>query len=199
MRWQITGTFAGTPFVGYHPTGARLHLQGCDPLQIERGLIVRNDAFTDGMTVATQAGLLPPSDSAADRAIKHAANLRTRVAARLRSSRVEQISDGVWLLRGGFPGRIMNVYLLRDDDGIAVFDTGIRPMAAAIAMAAARLGGITKVIISHSHADHRGAAALLDAPVWCHRDERADAEGDAARGTSITRAAGTPAGSSCRG
>jgi hydroxyacylglutathione hydrolase len=178
VRWQITGTFAGTPFLGYHPTGARLHLQGCDLLQIAGGLIVRNDAFTDGMSFAAQAGLLPPTGSAADRAIKRAANLRPRVAARLRSSRVEQITDGLWLLRGGFPGRIMNVYLLRDDDGIAVFNTGIRPMAAAIATAAARLGGITKVILGHSHADHRGAAALLDAPVWCHHDERADAEGD---------------------
>ena len=37
------------------------------------------------------------------------------------------------------------------------------------------------MILSHAHVDHRGAANELDAPVYCHADEVADAEGDAGR------------------
>ena len=41
------------------------------------------------------------------------------------------------------------------------------------------LGGMTRIILSHAHPDHRGGAQELAAPVWCHASERADAEGDA--------------------
>jgi glyoxylase-like metal-dependent hydrolase (beta-lactamase superfamily II) len=37
------------------------------------------------------------------------------------------------------------------------------------------------VILSHAHADHRGGAGELGAPIYCHPDEVADAEGDAGR------------------
>jgi glyoxylase-like metal-dependent hydrolase (beta-lactamase superfamily II) len=33
-------------------------------------------------------------------------------------------------------------------------------------------------VLGHAHPDHRGGAAALDAPVYCHTDERADVEGD---------------------
>jgi hydroxyacylglutathione hydrolase len=33
------------------------------------------------------------------------------------------------------------------------------------------------VVLSHAHADHRGGASKLDAPVVCHPDEVADVEG----------------------
>jgi hydroxyacylglutathione hydrolase len=33
-------------------------------------------------------------------------------------------------------------------------------------------------VLSHAHVDHRGAAPGLGAPVYCHEDERPDAEGD---------------------
>jgi glyoxylase-like metal-dependent hydrolase (beta-lactamase superfamily II) len=36
------------------------------------------------------------------------------------------------------------------------------------------------VVLGHAHADHRGAAAASGAPVFCHADEVADAESDAA-------------------
>lgn len=42
-------------------------------------------------------------------------------------------------------------------------------------------GSLHRVILSHAHVDHRGAANELDAPVYCHADEVADAEGDAGR------------------
>jgi hydroxyacylglutathione hydrolase len=93
----------------------------------------------------------------------------------------EPIAEGVWVVRGGLPRRVMNVYLLRDGDGVVVFDAGIATMAPALAAAGARMGGITRVVLGHGHPDHRGAAPALaagGAPVLCHPAERADAEGD---------------------
>src|SRR2546421_11010447 len=88
------------------------------------------------------------------------------------------IADRVWLVRGGVP-RLINVYLVADGDGVLLFDAGIRPMARRLATVAQALGGMTRIILSHAHPDHRGGARDLAAPVWCHASERADAEGDA--------------------
>jgi glyoxylase-like metal-dependent hydrolase (beta-lactamase superfamily II) len=88
----------------------------------------------------------------------------------------ERVADGVWLVRGGFPARIMNVFLIEDGGGVTMFDAGIAAMAGALAAAAAELGGIKRVILGHADADHRGAAPSLGAPVLCHEGERAAAE-----------------------
>lgn len=93
------------------------------------------------------------------------------------SPTVESVADGVWLVRGDLK-RGMNVYLLRDGDGVAAFDAGTRPMTKAIRKAADDLGGLTRVILGHSHTDHRGAAPGLGVPVYCHPDEVAFAETD---------------------
>jgi glyoxylase-like metal-dependent hydrolase (beta-lactamase superfamily II) len=45
------------------------------------------------------------------------------------------------------------------------------------AAAAARLGGLTRIVLGHGHTDHRGTAPAFDVPVLCHPDEVADAEG----------------------
>jgi hydroxyacylglutathione hydrolase len=74
--------------------------------------------------------------------------------------------------------RTMNVYLVRDGDGVLVFDGGIRAMTKAVAAAGARLGGITRLVLGHEHPDHRGIAPSLGVPVYCHPDGKADAEGD---------------------
>jgi len=88
-----------------------------------------------------------------------------------------QIADGVWRITRGVPLRI-NVFFVRDGDGVAVFDTGHKQMGAAVRAAADALGGATRVILSNAHADHRGGARAMTAPIHCHRDERADVEGD---------------------
>ena len=72
----------------------------------------------------------------------------------------------------------MNVYLVRDGDGVMLFDAGIKAMTGAVAAAGASLGGITRVVLGHGHPDHRGVAPYLGAPVLCHADNREDAEGD---------------------
>lgn len=94
--------------------------------------------------------------------------------------KLERVADGVWLLRGGVPRR-MNVYFIEDDGGVTVFDAGVSQMVKQILTAAAPLGGIKRVLLGHSHVDHRGAAPRLQAPVFCHSDEKDDAESDGGR------------------
>jgi hydroxyacylglutathione hydrolase len=98
--------------------------------------------------------------------------------ARMIATGPEPVADGVWVVRGGFPGKDMNAYLVRDGDGVLMFDAAIRSMTAALAHAAAQLGGLTRIVLGHGHADHRGAAPGLGVPTFAHADEVADAQGD---------------------
>jgi hydroxyacylglutathione hydrolase len=88
---------------------------------------------------------------------------------------LEKVADGVWLLRGDFRGA-MNIYFLEDGDGVVQFDAGTKAMRKKAKAAAAELGGVKRVVLGHAHADHRGTAPYMDAPVLCHPDEVADAE-----------------------
>ena len=180
VRWEATGTFAGPGrFQGLEPTGARVAIEGCDVLVIRGGRVHRLDAYLDGADLARQLGAMPAQDSPAELRMRSAINLRTRLA-RAVCAAPEEIADGVWALRGGLPARGFNTYFLRDGDRVVLYDTGIRAMADGLAAAGARLGGIARIVLGHSHADHRGAAAALrGVPVVCHPDEKADAEGDA--------------------
>jgi glyoxylase-like metal-dependent hydrolase (beta-lactamase superfamily II) len=96
----------------------------------------------------------------------------------LTAPRMEPVAEGVWVMRGGLPLRTMNVYLLEDEGGVTLFDAGIEEMTDWIGEAAERMGGLKRVVLGHGHADHRGAAPGLGAPVFCHPDEQSDAEGD---------------------
>jgi glyoxylase-like metal-dependent hydrolase (beta-lactamase superfamily II)/predicted ester cyclase len=179
VRWRATGTFGGdTAFGGVKPNGSRIELEGCDVLLITDGLIDRNDAFSDSMEFARQIGMMPPQGSGAERRLTGVFNARTRITSRLIAGGPEPIAEGVWIVRGGFPLKTMNVYLIRDGDGVVVFDGGIRAMRNAVAAAGAKLGGITRLVLGHEHADHRGIAPTLGVDVFCHPDGRADAEGD---------------------
>jgi hydroxyacylglutathione hydrolase len=92
---------------------------------------------------------------------------------------MERIADRVWVMRGGFPHRTMNVYFVEEDGGgVTVFDAGIRSMTKHVVDVGRAMGGINRILLGHSHSDHRGAAAGSGATVWCHEVERADAEGD---------------------
>lgn len=92
---------------------------------------------------------------------------------------LERVADGVWLLRGDFRDA-MNVYFLEDDDGVVQFDAATKGMRRAVKAAGEQLGGIKRVVLGHAHADHRGSAPYIGAPVLCHADEVTDAESDAA-------------------
>jgi glyoxylase-like metal-dependent hydrolase (beta-lactamase superfamily II)/predicted ester cyclase len=178
VRWRARGTFAGPgDFLGFEPNGARVDLQGMDRVVVRDGRIARLDAYMNGAELARQLGALPLQGSTADRRLAKAFNLRTRLKRRIATG-PEPVADGVWVVRGGFPSKEFNVYLVRDGRGVALFDAGIRAMTDAVAAAGARLGGITRVILGHGHPDHRGVAPFLDVPVLCHADDRADAESD---------------------
>jgi glyoxylase-like metal-dependent hydrolase (beta-lactamase superfamily II) len=92
---------------------------------------------------------------------------------------LERVADGVWLLRGDFRGA-MNIYFLEDEGGVVQFDAGTKAMRKKARAAARELGGLKRVVLGHAHADHRGTAPYMDAPVFCHPDEVVDAEGDQA-------------------
>jgi len=177
VRWRARGTFAGpSEFQGFVASGARVEMEGCDILTVNGAEKIQHlDAYLDSGDVARQLGVLPPAGSGAETNLTKLANARTRVRAWIRGSEPERIAEGVWLVRGGIP-KTMNVYLIEDDAGVTVFDCGVSDMTASLAAAGARLGGIKRIVLGHADADHRGAAPGLNAPVYCHPDERAAAE-----------------------
>lgn len=177
VRWRARGTFAGPGrFQGFMPNGARIEIEGCDVVTVADDKIQQLEAFTDSGAIARQLGLLPPAGSRGEARLAALANLRTRILARIHGDDPEPIANGVWVVRGGFPMRTMNVYMLADEGGVTVFDAGISAMTPAVRVAGARLGGIKRVVLGHADADHRGAAGGLDAPIFCHPVERAAAE-----------------------
>lgn len=176
LQWRFTGTFAGPKsFGGVAPNGAPVVLEGIDLLTVRDGLIQANDAFTDAMTFARQIGMLPSLGSAADERLLGAFNMKTRLTSGLGAGEAKLVAEGVWVVQGQ-PGRC-NVYLIEDDGGVTLYDAGARTMTRAVATAAAKLGGVKRIVLGHGHTDHRGVAPALGAPVLCHPDEVADAEG----------------------
>src|SRR5215212_2004635 len=180
VKWSARGTFAGPgSYQGIEPTFARLDLEGLDLFTLRDGQIVREDAYTDGATFARQIGLLPPQGSTAEQRMARAFNGQAKVRRRAVCANPERIADGVWIVRGGFPVKSMNVYLIEDPEGgVTMFDAGIKAMSTGLAAAASSLGGLNRIVLGHAHGDHRGAAPALGVPVLCHPDERVDAEGD---------------------
>lgn len=85
------------------------------------------------------------------------------------------IAPGVRQLTTG-PGPGTHVYLLDDGPHVVAFDAAIRGTGEEIL--AACEGRLSHLVLSHSHADHRGGAPELRVPIICHPAERADAEGD---------------------
>ena len=106
-------------------------------------------------------------------------NARTRITRSLFKPNVDSVADGVWLVQGGFPSKIMNVYLIKDGDGVARFDAGIRAMTKQIAPVAAGPRRRSRASCSGTGTPTTAARRRASAcPVFCHPDEVADAEGD---------------------
>ncbi len=180
VRWTAKGTFAGPGALqGVEPTYARLDLEGLDIFRVREDKILTEHAYTDGATLARQIGLLPPAGSTAEQRMTRAFNGQAKLKRRAVSADPERIAEGVWLVRGGFPIKTMNVYLLEDSQGgVTMFEAGIKAMVAGLSAAAASLGGLNRIVLGHAHPDHRGAAPGLGVPVFCHPADRIDAEGD---------------------
>src|SRR5258705_13833952 len=61
---------------------------------------------------------------------------------------------------------MINCCLVREANGFALVDTGLRGSAGAILRAAARLGApIRRIVLTHAHIDHIGSLAKLIAAV----------------------------------
>src|SRR3954471_16890930 len=83
---------------------------------------------------------------------------------------LSNVADGVWLLRGDLK-QGMNIYFLEDDDGLVQFDAATKPMTKAVRKVEEKLGPVKKIVLGHSHTDHRGTAPGMNVPVHCHPDE----------------------------
>jgi steroid delta-isomerase-like uncharacterized protein len=85
VQWRVTGVFDGEPFQGIEATGKRVELRGCDVFRFtDDGMLDSNTVYYDAAEFARQVGMLPPRDSAADRAMTAAFNAVTRLRRRLR-------------------------------------------------------------------------------------------------------------------
>jgi hydroxyacylglutathione hydrolase len=177
VRWTLTGTFAGPGSLnGVAATGLPLKLEGVDVLTVRDGKVQANDAFSDGMEVARQIGLMPLQDSPAEVGLRGAFNAKTKLTG-MSLPEAKLVAEGVWVVQGQ-PGRC-NVYLIEDASvgGVTMYDAGARTMVRAVASAGAKLGGIKRIVLGHGHTDHRGVAPSFGAPVLCHPEEVQDAEG----------------------
>jgi glyoxylase-like metal-dependent hydrolase (beta-lactamase superfamily II)/predicted ester cyclase len=157
VTWEASGTHSGEPIGSLVPSGRRLELELADILRIRDGLIDRGNLVFDCSLLAAQLDAWPHL---------------------IAEPEPEPVAGGVWVLRGGYPMRSMNVYLIEDGDGVTVFDAGIRAMAGPLKAACDARGGARRVVLGHGHSDHRACAVALGVPVYCHRDERDDAKGD---------------------
>jgi glyoxylase-like metal-dependent hydrolase (beta-lactamase superfamily II) len=94
--------------------------------------------------------------------------------------KVEQVSDHIWMAKPWIPIR---VWLVVDNDGVTLVDTGLPFMAAGILQAVKRLdaGPLQRILLTHGHGDHTGGMKrILDSqtvPVFAHRLELPYLEG----------------------
>ena len=79
VQWRLTGTHTGA-FNGLEATGRGIAVVGMDHFVLRDGRMISNDVVFDQMQIARQLGVLPPDGSAADRAMKSAFNVKTRLA-----------------------------------------------------------------------------------------------------------------------
>jgi glyoxylase-like metal-dependent hydrolase (beta-lactamase superfamily II) len=93
-----------------------------------------------------------------------------------------EIADGIGWARLPVPGSLkhINVWLLEDEDGVAIVDTGL-DIPASRESWEALIGGplagrrVSRIIVTHFHPDHIGLAGWLverfSAPLWMTRGE----------------------------
>ena len=83
VQWHTTGTHSGS-LLGIAPTGKALAIDGIDHFVLRDGKIVSNFVVVDQLQYARQIGMMPSDGSAADRAMKGAFNVKSKLAQRLK-------------------------------------------------------------------------------------------------------------------
>jgi len=85
VQWRLRGNFSGDPLpAGIDATGGWVELRGCDVVEVSDGKVTRITAYIDGMELARSLGMLPPMDSAGERAMISAFNLATKARRAMR-------------------------------------------------------------------------------------------------------------------
>jgi steroid delta-isomerase-like uncharacterized protein len=97
VRWHVTGTFSGAPYLGIEPTGRPVELRGMDLIDVEDGRIAGNNIYYDQLAFVRQAGMLPGDGSLGDRLMTGAFNLVMKGRARVRERRRRE----AWIPRSG--------------------------------------------------------------------------------------------------
>lgn len=85
------------------------------------------------------------------------------------------VADGVHLLADAY----VNCYLLEDEDGLTLVDTGLPAMWSELSRALAQLGrtagDISAIVLTHAHFDHTGCAGRAQVewglPIWAHPED----------------------------
>jgi steroid delta-isomerase-like uncharacterized protein len=85
VRWHVSGTFSGKPYMGIESTGRPVDLRGMDLIQVEDGRVAGNNVYYDQLAFARQVGMLPAEGSIGDRLMTGAFNLVTRGRAKVRA------------------------------------------------------------------------------------------------------------------
>jgi glyoxylase-like metal-dependent hydrolase (beta-lactamase superfamily II) len=100
----------------------------------------------------------------------------------------QQVAPGVHRVADG----IVNWYLIGDETGVALVDTGWPRSWPKVQQAVRELGrslqDVRAVLLTHGHGDHLGAAEKVrqaGVPVWAHRDEVARVQGKAKGSSSF--------------
>ena len=95
------------------------------------------------------------------------------------SSPAHLLAPGVWRVPVA-PADGINAFVLRGDDGqVALIDAGMAwawgRLEAGLRHAGLGVVDVTRVLVTHAHADHAGNVArvreISRAPVWAHRDD----------------------------
>jgi steroid delta-isomerase-like uncharacterized protein len=84
VQWRLRGNFTGAELFGIEATGGWIEQRGVDVLEVSEGLITRNTVYQDSIELLRSIGMMPPLDSAAERALKQAFNVATKARRALR-------------------------------------------------------------------------------------------------------------------
>lgn len=93
---------------------------------------------------------------------------------------IVELVPGIWRVR--FVGDYLNGFMIREDDGrVTLVDVGLAFTAGKVATALRRIGAgpgdVCRIILTHAHSDHAGAAAEISdrtgQGIWAHTDDAA--------------------------
>ena len=170
-------------YQGIEPTYARLDLEGSTSSACATARSCARTPTPTAATFARQIGLLPPSGSTAEQRMTRAFNGQAKLAPARALRDPERIAEGVWLVRGGFPLKTMNVYLIEDagrrgDDVRGRHQGDVdRASPRPRPRSAASTGSCSATPTPTTAARRRRCRC----PTFCHPADRIDAEGDGGR------------------